>query len=46
MGEYAELTGRMFAVFARQHGLDGGLPPYDCSRFQPPADANGQGRLF
>jgi DNA repair photolyase len=44
-GEYAEFVGRMFEVFARRHGLDGDLPPYDCSRFRPP-DANGQGRLF
>ena len=45
-GEYAELIGRVFEVFARRYGLDGDLPGYDCSRFQPPADANGQGRLF
>jgi DNA repair photolyase len=45
-GEYASSIGRMFEVFARRHGLDGGLPPYDCSRFHPPPDANGQGRLF
>lgn len=45
-GEYADVIGRVFEVFARRHGLDGGLPPYDCSQFQPPPDANGQGRLF
>ena len=45
-GEGAEVVGKMFDVFARRYGLDGDLPPYDCSRFQPPADANGQGRLF
>jgi DNA repair photolyase len=45
-GEYAEAIARVFTVFARRHRLDGGLPPYDCSRFQPPPDANGQGRLF
>lgn len=45
-GAYAEVIGRVFEVFARRYGLDGGLPPYDCSRFQPPADTNGQGRLF
>jgi DNA repair photolyase len=45
-GEYANSIGRMFEVFARRHGLDRGLPPLDCSRFQPPPDANGQGRLF
>lgn len=45
-GEYANSIGTMFMVFARRHGLDKGLPPSDCSRFQPPPDANGQGRLF
>ncbi len=45
-GEYADLIGKTFEVFARRYGLDGDLPAYDCSRFQPPADANGQGRLF
>jgi hypothetical protein len=45
-GEYADMIGRMFEVFSRRYGLDGGLPPYDCSRFQPPPDSNGQGRLF
>jgi DNA repair photolyase len=45
-GEYANSIARLFEVFARRHGLDRGLPPYDCSRFQPPPDANGQGRLF
>jgi DNA repair photolyase len=45
-GEYANSIGRIFEVFARRHGLDGRLPPYDCTRFQPPPDANGQGRLF
>jgi DNA repair photolyase len=45
-GAYAGAIGRLFDVFARRHGLDGDLPPYDCSRFQPPPDANGQGRLF
>ena len=45
-GEYANSIGRMFEVFAQRYGLKGGLPPYDCSRFQPPPDADGQGRLF
>ncbi|VTR95336.1 radical sam protein : Radical SAM OS=Planctomyces maris DSM 8797 GN=PM8797T_09934 PE=4 SV=1: Radical_SAM [Gemmata massiliana] len=45
-GVYAELIRRVFRVFARRFGLNGGLPPYDCSKFQPPPDANGQGRLF
>ncbi len=45
-GVYAELIRRVFKVFARRFGLNGGLSPYDCSKFQPPPDANGQGRLF
>jgi DNA repair photolyase len=45
-GTFAVQIKAMFKVFARRHGLDGDLPPYDCSRFVPPPDANGQGRLF
>jgi DNA repair photolyase len=45
-GEFAEQIGSVFNVFARRLGLDGGLPPYDCTRFVPPPDAAGQGRLF
>jgi DNA repair photolyase len=45
-GEYAAAMRRMFDLFSRRYGLDGDLPPYDCARFQPPPDANGQGRLF
>jgi DNA repair photolyase len=45
-GEYADMIGKVFEVFARKHRLDGGLPPYDCTRFRTPPDANGQGRLF
>jgi DNA repair photolyase len=45
-GEYADMIGRLFKVFKRRHGLDVPLPPYDCTRFRPPPDANGQGRLF
>ncbi len=45
-GHIAEQIHQMFGVFSRRFGLDGGLPPYDCSRFHPPADAAGQGRLF
>jgi DNA repair photolyase len=45
-GELAGQIGQVFRVFARRHGLDGGLPPYDCSRFRPPPDSSGQGRLF
>ena len=45
-GEHSEQINRMFAIFLRRLGLDGGLPPFDLSRFKPPADAKGQGRLF
>lgn len=45
-GEAANQIRRLFQVFTRRLGLDGGLPPYDCSRFRPPPDARGQGRLF
>lgn len=45
-GVMAEQIRKMFKVFARRQGLDGGLPPYDCSRFRPPRDSSGQGWLF
>ena len=45
-GEVARQIGEMFRLFARRHGLDGGLPPYDHSRFRPPRSRSGQGWLF
>jgi len=45
-GEMADQIGKVFEVFVRRLGLDGGLPPYNCSQFHPPPDAAGQGRLF
>lgn len=45
-GELAEQIGKIFEVFSRRLGLNGGLPPYNCTRFHPPPDAMGQGRLF
>lgn len=45
-GVIAEQIGRMFRVFVARHGLDGGLPPYDCTHFRPPRPRSGQGRLF
>ena len=45
-GEMAEQINQVFHVFAHRHGLDGPLPPYNCSIFRPPPDARGQGRLF
>jgi hypothetical protein len=45
-GALAGQIAALFRVFARRHGLDGGLPPYDTSHFRRPPDARGQGRLF
>jgi DNA repair photolyase len=45
-GELAEQIRKLFRLFARRHGLDGDLPPYDCTHFRPPRDRAGQGRLF
>ncbi len=45
-GPLAEQVRQLFRVFARRHGLDGGLPPLDPSRFRPPPDPRGQGWLF
>jgi DNA repair photolyase len=45
-GETARLIGELFRLFSRRHGLDGELPPYDCSRFRPPLPRSGQLRLF
>jgi DNA repair photolyase len=45
-GEMARQIGELFRLFARRHGLDGGLPPYDCSQFRPPVSPSGQGWLF
>ena len=45
-GEMAEQIGQLFRLFARRHGLDGGLPPQDRTRFRPPVPRSGQGRLF
>jgi DNA repair photolyase len=45
-GEMAAQINQVFSVFRRRLGLDRGLTPYDCSRFHPPSDLRGQGRLF
>jgi DNA repair photolyase len=45
-GEMAEQIAGLFRLFARKHGLDGGLPPYDCTRFRPPRSKAGQLWLF
>lgn len=45
-GPMANQIADLFALFAKKHGLDGDLPPYDCSCFRPPADRSGQQWLF
>jgi DNA repair photolyase len=45
-GEAADQIKRMFRLFAARLGLDGGLPPYDTSRFRPPPARDGQLRMF
>lgn len=45
-GVLAQQIGDLFRMFARRLGLDGGLPPYDCSHFRPPLPKTGQLRLF
>jgi DNA repair photolyase len=45
-GAFAEQIRDLFLVFARKHGLDGPLPPYDGSRFRPPRPVSGQQWLF
>ena len=45
-GEMARQIAALFRLFARKHGLDGGLPALDTSRFRPPRPKSGQLRLF
>ncbi len=45
-GIMAEQIRQLFRLFAKKYGLDQRLPPYDCSRFRPPRDKNGQRSLF
>jgi len=45
-GLLAEQVGQLFHTFARRHGLDADLPPYDCDQFRPPRLPRGQLRLF
>ena len=35
-GEIAHQISKMFRLFAKRYGLDGGLPEYDCTLFRPP----------
>ncbi len=45
-GELAEQIAQMFRLFRKKHGLDGGLPAYDCTQFRPPRPRSGQLWLF
>ena len=45
-GELADQIAGLFKLFARKYGLDGELPPYDCSRFRPPQPPSDELWLF
>jgi len=45
-GPLAEQIQNMFRLFKQKHGLDGRLPPQDCSLLRPPVPRSGQRRLF
>ena len=45
-GAMADQIAGLFRLVARQHGLDQGLPPYDCTRFRRPKPETGQLWLF
>ena len=45
-GELAEQIAELFRLFAKKYGLDGELPPYDCTQFRPPMTKSGQNLLF
>ena len=45
-GEMASQIRGVFRLFAKKHGLDGDLPPHDCTQFRPPLPRFGQLRLF
>ncbi|QDV35390.1 PA0069 family radical SAM protein [Tautonia plasticadhaerens] len=45
-GPTADRISSVFRLFRARHGLDGGLPPPDRSRFRPPGPASGQLMLF
>jgi DNA repair photolyase len=45
-GFLADEVEKVFDLFAKKLGLDGDLPPLDCSQFRPPRSANGQLHLF
>jgi DNA repair photolyase len=45
-GPTADRIADVFRLFRKRHGLDGGLPPLDRSRFRPPRPSSGQLMLF
>lgn len=45
-GEIARQIRGLFRLFARRYGLDGSLPPLDCTRFRPPRSRLGVRPLF
>jgi DNA repair photolyase len=45
-GAIAQQIAGLFHLFARKHGLDRDLPPYDCTRFRRPKPESGQLWLF
>jgi DNA repair photolyase len=45
-GAYADMLAQRFQVASRRSGLDGPMPPLDCSRFRPPARPTRQLALF
>ena len=45
-GEISKGIANLFCVFRKRYGLDGGMPPLDCSRFLIPQPTTGQLRLF
>ena len=45
-GERPDQIAALFRLFRKRHGLEGGLPPLDSSKFRPPTPKSGQLRLF
>ena len=45
-GQRADQIHQTFKTFARRHGLDGHLSPFDFSQFHPPRIEGQQLRLF
>jgi DNA repair photolyase len=45
-GEISKGIADLFCLFRKRYGLDGGLPPLECSRFRSPQPKTGQLRLF